>query len=194
MHKLQVGFPPVINFSGELHQLKREVFEIFYASVNSILADPNSCYLKFCNDCSPRTGKNHTIHRSGLLVIFAPGQTGVAVGRAVCKKAWDMETSMMKHPDSVYNFYKKPFQAWKGDMSCSNKLMIGGIQNLPSESYSDIQRSLMESDSDSKVTAEELPRSPCNFDTNKFIELNKSTEFVALMDQDYLVQNSSNVI
>ena len=122
--------------------------------------------------------------------FFAPGQLGVAVGRAVCKNGLrifnlNMEAAMMKHPDCVYDFYKKPFQAIHDDMTCCSKCIQDYIEAQMPEA-SECCSSSTEGDSDSEQTVNDFPRLACQFDVKEFIDLNEKSEFMSVLLPDLI--------
>ena len=116
VEKLEDGCLPVINFNGELHQLQLERFDVFDASTNRTLASRKQIPIILSFAMTVHRAQGQTIDNIEVdcSSFFAPGQLGVAVGRAVSKNGLrifnlNMEAAMMKHPDCVYDFYKKPF-------------------------------------------------------------------------------------
>ena len=130
VEKLVEGSLPVINFNGKLHQLNTERFEVFDTVANRTLASITQIPVIFSFAMTVHRAQGQTIENVEVdcFSFFAPGQMGVAVGRATSKKGlrilnFNMEAAMMKHPDDVYAFYNKPLQAIHDDMHCCNKSM-----------------------------------------------------------------------
>ncbi|XP_045177826.2 uncharacterized protein LOC123537946 [Mercenaria mercenaria] len=130
VYKLSNGLPPVINFNGELHEMKPEIFEIFDASQNKILASRSQIPIILAFAMTVHRAQGQTIENLEIdsSSFFAPGQLGVAIGRAVCKKGLsiknlNMTAAFMKHQSSVYEFYDKPFNAVEADLSCCSGIL-----------------------------------------------------------------------
>ncbi|KAH3876733.1 hypothetical protein DPMN_000583 [Dreissena polymorpha] len=106
-----------------------EKFEVFDASQNKVLASRSQIPVILAFAMTVHRAQGQTIKNLEIdcASFFAPGQLGVAVGRAVCKQGLcirnlNMTSAFLKHPKSVYEFYEKPFKAVEADISCCSKV------------------------------------------------------------------------
>ena len=87
VHKLNKDSPPIINFNGRLLELKPQKFEVFDYKQNKIVASRTQipvllAFAMTVHRAQGQTTPNLEIDSSSF---FAPGQLGVAVGRAESK-------------------------------------------------------------------------------------------------------------
>ncbi|XP_052255849.1 uncharacterized protein LOC127861420 isoform X2 [Dreissena polymorpha] len=171
-----------------------EKFEVFDASQNKVLASRSQIPVILAFAMTVHRAQGQTIQNLEIdsASFFAPGQLGVAVGRAVCKQGLcirnlNMTSAFLKHPKSVYEFYEKPFKAVEADISCCSKVLDKCIEDRPSGPpiETDICLSDTEEDAEEGVGIE-LPRATCPFNIQEFIAANKSTEFITLLSPEFI--------
>ncbi|KAH3896149.1 hypothetical protein DPMN_020322 [Dreissena polymorpha] len=160
-----------------------EKFELFDASQNKVLASSSQIPVILAFAMTVHHAQGQIIQNLEIdsASFFAPGQLGVAVGRAVCKQGLcirnlNMTSAFLKHPNSVYELYENSFKAVEADMSCCSKVLDKCIEDRPSGSpmETDICLSDTEEDAEEGVGIE-LPRATCPFNIQEFIAANKST-------------------
>jgi hypothetical protein len=189
VHQLSRDSPPVINFNGNLHQVNPERFEVFDSTQNKTLASRLQIPLMLCFAMTVHRAQGQTIEN--LYVdcssFFAPGQMGVAIGRAtakntLCIKNFSLEAATLKHPDSVYEFYTQPFRAVEEDLSCCSKNIPTTISTVSSGTIV----SSSDDSSDDDFSMEVMQGSPCPYDIKDFLDVNHSAQFVSIISEDFI--------
>ena len=200
VEKLVEGSLPVINFNGKLHQLNPERFEVFDTVANRTLASRTQIPVILSFAMTVHRAQGQTIENVEVdcFSFFAPGQLGVAVGRATSKKGlrilnFIMEAAMMKHPDDVYAFYNKPLQAIHDDMHCCNKSMQVYLgTELPTTSGYCSSPTSVETDFEQPL--KDLPElAACQYDINEPLTLNETATFFSVLSPDLVVSDKFKI-
>lgn len=104
---------PVINFNGVLYTIHRATFDQFDTRANKVRASRLQFPLKLAFALTVHKAQGQTIPflEVDCYSFFAPGQLGVAIGRAVSIKNlrmrnYNIECATLKHLPHVYNFYQ----------------------------------------------------------------------------------------
>jgi hypothetical protein len=193
VHRLSEGKPPIININGNLHEMKAERFEIYDANQKKILASRTQVPLILAFAMTVHRAQGQTIENLEVdcSTFFAPGQLGVAIGRAVsksglCVRNFNKDAAFLKHPTCVYDFYKKTFKSIETDTGCCS----GNLDNL--DDIIDYPVDMVEDSvntTETEVTeddAVQLPRLKCPFNVNEFVTENCSSKFVQLLTPEFV--------
>ena len=106
------GDDPIINFNGKLYTLSKVLFEVFDTRQDKVRASRFQYPLKlaFCLTVHKAQGRTEPYLEVDCFSFFAPGQLGVAIGRAVSIKNlrvrnYSPNCATIKHLPHVYEFY-----------------------------------------------------------------------------------------
>ena len=117
----------IVNFDGALHHIERTLFERFDTRANFVRAARFQFPLKlaFALTVHKAQGRTEPFLEVDCFSFFAPGQLGVAIGRAVTienlrVRNYNTESATMKHLPHVYEFYRTTSQdePLLEDLSC----------------------------------------------------------------------------
>jgi hypothetical protein len=134
VHSLEKDKPEV-DFGGKLYTLERANFEVYDSQTNTVRACRCQFPLKLAFALTVHKAQGQTI--SNLEVdcfsFFAPGQLGVAIGRAISTdklrvRNYNPAVATLKHPPHVYEFYKSyENQSNQLQDCCCNKQHLDSI-------------------------------------------------------------------
>lgn len=201
VYKLVHDSLPVININGRLHKIENERFEIFDINQQKVVASRTQLPIILSYAMTVHRAQGQTIQNVEIdcASFFAPGQLGVAVGRAVSKNGlsvrnFNLNAATLKHPESVYNFYCKQFTLARDDLSCCTKTMFD-CSHLHSE-HQDQSNSNSDSDTDTMAdlpsdyfTMADLPKSMCPFDITEFLNVNSQAKFITILTPELTNSN-----
>lgn len=112
VHSIE-GDDPIINFNGKLFSMNKVMFEVFDTRQDKIRASRFQYPLKlaFCLTVHKAQGRTEPYLEVDCFSFFAPGQLGVAIGRAVSMKNlrvrhYSPNCASIKHLPQVYDFYE----------------------------------------------------------------------------------------
>ena len=115
------GEDPIINFNGKLYRIKKTTFEVFDTRQDKVRASRVQYPLKlaFCLTVHKAQGRTEPFLEVDCFSFFAPGQLGVAIGRAVSLdnlrvRNYSPDCANIKHLPHVYGFYQ----------ACNNDCML----------------------------------------------------------------------
>ena len=123
VHQLSPNGPTVL-FKGKVLQVPKVKFVVTGSKKESV-ACREQYPLKVAYAMAVHRAQGQTMKH--LIIdckkMNKPGQIGVSVGRAVCKRGlsvcnYECVFAERKHPDSVYNFYKEKGTEPSQDMTC----------------------------------------------------------------------------
>ena len=116
---------PTINFEGKIVTIEPVKFEHYDPSAKRVLATRLQYPLKLAFALTVHRAQGRTLRKVEIdcFSFFAPGQMGVAVGRAVNKAGlriinYNREAAKLKHPREVYDFYAAESQELMDDLTC----------------------------------------------------------------------------
>ena len=118
---------PIIKFHGKLFKINKSAFEVFDTRQNKVRATRIQYPLKlgFCLTVHKAQGRTEPYLEVDCYNFFAPGQLGVAIGRAVSLenlrvRNYSPDCANIKHLPHVYDFYESCNQKDNlfQDMSC----------------------------------------------------------------------------
>ena len=106
---------PTFDFDGKLLNLPKQSFNVYHHYTRQIIASRLQFPIKLAYAITVHRAQGQTLPY--VIVdcssFFKPGQTGVAIGRAVSKEGlqvvnFNTEAANLKHPSEVYQFYNRP--------------------------------------------------------------------------------------
>ena len=143
VHKVEKGSPPIINFNGNLVKVTATRFDIFDTKQQKTLAcrEQIPLILAFALTVHRAQGQTLNFVEIDCYSFFAPGQMGVAVGRATNTDGlrivnFNDKAANTKHPDVVYEFYDRHFSDFSANMLCCSKqnLHLGTVSEEDTDS------------------------------------------------------------
>jgi hypothetical protein len=119
VHHLEKGSAPVINFNGNIVKVTETAFDIYDTRQQKNLASRTQVPL--IRLFIVLKDKHYTMLKLSAIHFFAPGQMGVAIGRAVSLSGlrvmnFNCTAASTKHPDVVYEFYEQDFADFTDDL------------------------------------------------------------------------------
>lgn len=128
VHHLERGSPPVVNFSDNLVTVSETTFEVYDSRQQKTLGSRTQIPLILAFALTVHRAQGQTLHHVEVdcYSFFAPGQIGVAIGRAVTTSGlrilnFNQKAASTKHPDLVYEFYDRQFMDFRDDLLCCNQ-------------------------------------------------------------------------
>jgi hypothetical protein len=143
VHSISADNLPVVNFDGKLVPLSMERFDVYDKEQRKVLASRLQVpiMLAFALTVHRAQGQTLPAVEVDCHSFFAPGQMGVAIGRATNKaglrvRNFNKTAAHLKHPPCVYEFYDKDFQQPLEDLSCCRSVHVPDPDDQPSTSQS----------------------------------------------------------
>jgi hypothetical protein len=195
VHKVSATGPPIINFNGKFITLNQERFEIFDKEQNTVLACrvQYPVMLAFALTVHRAQGQTLPFVEVDCFSFFAPGQMGVAIGRAtstdgLCVRNFNLKAAHLKHPQCVYDFYEKEFQPPLDDLSCCRKHTCLDIDEPDDQppGPEDQPSTSQESETTATQAADrpELPQLDCPWSVQEFLKEMKSAPFLSCVSSN----------
>ena len=138
VHSLEPNKAPVVNINGRLIVAEQCRFEIYDPSSKTVLAVRTQYPFKLAYGLTVHRAQGQTVKKLEIDChsFFAPGQMGVAVGRAVRISGlrivnYNSTAAHLKHPQVVYDFYQSPSAAALADLSCCRNVKEPDGANKP---------------------------------------------------------------
>ena len=136
------GDDPIINFNGKLYSLSKVTFDVFDTRADKVRASRLQYPLKlaFCLTVHKAQGRTEHVLDVDCFSFFAPGQLGVAIGRAVSLdnlrvRNYNPNCANIKHLPQVYQFYDACDREGAGvpvnSLSCCRPTVIGSNRTGP---------------------------------------------------------------
>ncbi|MES9881788.1 MAG: hypothetical protein ABW185_13000 [Sedimenticola sp.] len=199
VHRLAKDSPPVIDFGGKLVPLSTVRFDIFDKTQQKNIASRVQLPIILAFALTVHRAQGQTLQQVEIdcYSFFAPGQMGVAVGRATSTNGlrivnFNRVAANRQHPAVVYNFYARPsqFSDFQQDLVCCEKSLFVESDTTPETSTpvpstsaacligqpDDVAHDCIAED---VLATEELPTLQSPWDIGEFCEENKSTSFLA---------------
>ncbi|OWF43041.1 ATP-dependent DNA helicase PIF1 [Mizuhopecten yessoensis] len=112
VHSISKENLPIIDFHGRMITVSPVRFDVFDAQQQKSLASRRQIPLMLAFALTVHRAQGQTIEKLEIdcYSFFAPGQMGVAVGRArdktgLCIRNFNKKAANLKHPQCVYDFY-----------------------------------------------------------------------------------------
>ena len=129
VHSLEPNKAPIVNINGRLIVAEKCRFEVYDPKSKSVLASRTQYPFKLAYGLTVHRAQGQTVDKLEIdcYSFFAPGQMGVAVGRAVRISGlriinYNSAAAHLKHPQVVYDFYQSPSAAALDDLSCCRNI------------------------------------------------------------------------
>lgn len=199
IHKLQHDKPPIINFNGKLVEVPKVKFDVYDPQQRRTLASRTQIpvILAFALTVHRAQGQTLDLVEVDCFSFFAPGQMGVAIGRASRISGlrvlnFNSKAAFTKHPDEVYEFYERPFTDFFPDLHCCEKPIISRLssQNLndePSTSEEPLSGTVSSTHFESY---DDLPQLESPWDIQEFISDNQNAPFMMAFPNDLFYSQS----
>lgn len=198
VHYLEKDKPPVINFDGNLVPISEVKFDVYDMQQEKTLAYRTQIplILAFALTVHRAQGQTLNLVEVDSCSFFAPGQMGVAVGRATTISGlriinFNRKAALTRHPDIVYEFYDREFSDFSTDLVCCQKQQV--YPSVP-----DYQDSNVTLDTEPSTSSFELrdmehdhyleephDQLPSPWDINEFIIENQSSTFMSNFLPDF---------
>ncbi|XP_062616249.1 uncharacterized protein LOC134277961 [Saccostrea cucullata] len=191
VHKLHPEKPPIINFNGKLFEIPRVKFDVFDPQQRRTLASRSQfpVILAFALTVHRAQGQTLDLVEVDCYSFFAPGQMGVAVGRATKISGlrvlnFNSTAAFTKHPDEVFQFYERPFTDFSTDLHCCEKT---SITKLSSQSICDEPSTSGEPCLSGTIfeSSEAFPQKESPWDIHKFLTENQKSPFILEFSDDF---------
>ena len=191
VYKLEKDKPPIIDFGGKIVTLERSKFEIYDSIQYKTLAIRTQypVILAYAMTVHRAQGQTLEFVEVDCKSFFAPGQMGVAVGRAKRKAGlrilnFNEWAACLKHNNLVYEFYNKVSVEPMEDISCCQTSVCEPCVSHLTEDTPDQEEALETLETvqiqlqvqDEHMQDEHVE---CPFEIKNFIALNDGSTFLS---------------
>ncbi|XP_071143980.1 uncharacterized protein [Mytilus edulis] len=191
VHHVAKDILPIINFNGKLVTLERASFDVFDLKQQKNLASRKQFPVILAFALTVHRAQGQTLQNVEVdsFSFFAPGQMGVAVGRAVSIDGlrlvnYNSSAANKKHPDIVYEFYDRVFNDFLDDLSCcKDTFVMPSVECPPPDDPTDQDPD----DTYICMDMDELPVLASPWDIFEFQTENKSAPFMSDISPDFFV-------
>lgn len=199
IHKLQHDKLPIINFNGKLVEVPKVKLDVYDPQQRRTLATRTQIpvILAFALTVHRAQGQTLDLVEVDCFSFFAPGQMGVALGRASRFSGlrvlnFHAKAAFTKHPDEVYEFYERPFTDFFPDLHCCEKPIISilssqSLNDEPSTSEEPLSGTVSSTHFESY---DDLPQLESPWDIQEFISDNQNSPFMMAFPNDLFYSQS----
>ena len=183
------------NFNGKFIPLSPVRFDVYDVKQQKNLACRTQypIILAFALTVHRAQGQTLNYVEIDCYSFFAPGQMGVAVGRATSTAGlralnFNNVAANKQHLDIVYQFYDKHFNDFLPDLSCCKDTFVHitePVVSLPSKCTSPSHHPCHLD----VIVVDDLPSLESPWDLNEFINENKSATFLSDLSDDFYRSN-----